>query len=73
MITPTTAPTSGNTMNAHSCSSAPVEVSANSAVARLRAGLTEVLSMGIEIRWMSVSVSPATRPPKPGMRTCGWW
>ena len=48
-ITPTTAPISGKTMNAHSCCSASVSVSANRAVARLRTGLTEVLSTGIEI------------------------
>ena len=29
---------------------------------RLRAGLTDVLSTGIEMRWMRVSVRPATRP-----------
>ena len=40
--------------------------SANSAVPKLRAGLTDVLSMGMEMRWMTVSVRPATSPPKPG-------
>ncbi len=31
----------------------------------LRAGLTDVLSIGIEIRWMSVSIRPTVRPVKP--------
>ena len=30
-----------------------------------RAGLTDVLEIGIEIRWISVSVSPIDKPAKP--------
>ena len=31
----------------------------------LRAGFTDVLSIGIVIRWTSVSISPTVRPVKP--------
>ena len=71
MITPTTAPINGNRMNAHSCCSASVLVSANSHVPRLRAGLTDVLSTGIEMRWISVSVMPATEPAHSGRELLG--
>ncbi len=53
-------------MNAHSCWRASVDVSANRAVPMLRAGFTEVLSTGMEMRWMRVKVRPATTPPMPG-------
>ena len=53
-------------MKTHSCSSAPVEVSAKSAVPMLRAGLTDVRSMGMAMRCSSISVKPAIKPPKPG-------
>ena len=36
------------------------------AVAIDRAGFTDVLSMGIVTRWMSVSVRPIARPPSAG-------
>ena len=35
------------------------------AVDRLRAGFTEVLSMGMEIRWMTVRVRPTVTPVRP--------
>ena len=53
-------------MNAHNCCSASKSGSENNAVPRLRAGFTDVLSTGIEIRWINVSVKPATNPPMPG-------
>ena len=43
-------------------------MSAKIAVAMLRAGLTLVLSTGIVTRWITASVIPATRPPKPGAK-----
>ena len=64
--TPTTDPISGNTMNTHSWPRAFGWASAKIAVARLRAGLTLVLSTGIVTRWMTARVSPAVSPPKPG-------
>ena len=59
-------PTSGKMMNAQSWPRAFGSVSAKSAVARLRAGLTLVLSTGIVTRWMAANVMPATTPPNPG-------
>src|SRR6185436_16937275 len=58
-----TAPTMGNTMNTHSWRSA--QLPWNTAVAMLRAGFTEVLSTGIVMRWMSVSMSPTVMPVNP--------
>ena len=54
---------SGKTMNTQSCSSA--QLPWKTAVAMLRAGFTDVLSIGIVIRWISVSMSPTVRPVKP--------
>ena len=36
------------------------------AVARLRAGFTDVLSTGMVMRWITVSMSPTVTPVKPG-------
>lgn len=49
-------PISGATQNSQSCSIAhpPWKI----ATAAYRAGFTEVLATGIEIRWISVSASP---------------
>ncbi len=50
-------------MKTQTCSSAqpPWKI----AVERLRAGFTDVLSIGIVMRWMSVSISPIASPVKP--------
>src|SRR2546425_2536462 len=53
----------GATQNSHSCEMA---ISGpNRAGPVLRAGLTEVLVTGIEIRWISVRHRPMASPPKP--------
>ena len=64
MKAPMSPPTIGNTMKTHSCSRAQPRW--NTAVAIDRAGFTDVLSIGIEMRWMSVSASPTTTPVIPG-------
>ena len=51
-------------MNTHSCFSA--QPCWNTAVARLRAGFTDVLSTGIVMRWITVSMRPIVTPVKPG-------
>ena len=57
------APTSGASQNAHSCAGAPSPL--KNATPVLRAGFTEVFEIGIEIRWIRVSVSPIDNPAKP--------
>ena len=57
------APTSGASQNTHSCAGAPSPL--KNATPVDRAGLTDVLEIGIEIRWISVSVSPIAKPAKP--------
>ncbi len=49
-------PISGATQNSQSCPSA--QPPANTATPVLRAGLTDVLVTGMEIRWIRVSPSP---------------
>ena len=56
-------PMTGNTMNTHSCSNA--QPSAKIAVARLRAGFTDVLSIGMLIRCTSASMKPIGIAAKP--------
>ncbi len=63
MPAPRIPPTIGKTMNTHSWLSA--QLPWNMAVARLRAGLTDVLSIGIEMRWMTVRVRPTVTPVRP--------
>ena len=60
---PTAAPTSGAIQNSHSWPTAAV--SANSATPVERAGLTDVLVTGIEIRWISVRANPIASGAKP--------
>src|SRR5690606_8833346 len=60
---PTAAPSSGATMNNHSWASAVPP--SNTAGPSERAGLTLVFVMGIEMRWMRVSISPIASAPKP--------
>ena len=50
-------------MNTHSWTRASVPL--KTAVPKLRAGFTDVLSTGIVARWIMPSVRPAARPPKP--------
>src|SRR5688572_14406202 len=57
------APISGATQNNQSCSRAHVPWKI--ATPSERAGLTDVLVTGIEIRWISVSASPIARGAKP--------
>ena len=57
---PISAPTSGATMNSHSCSSAHPPT--NSAGPMLRAGLTDVFVIGMPTRWISVSTRPIGMP-----------
>src|SRR6185295_7497295 len=38
----------------------------HTAVARLRAGFTEVLSTGMVMRWITVSIRPTAMPVNPG-------
>jgi len=54
---------SGKTMNTQSCDNAHERW--NTAVDKLRAGFTDVLSIGIVIRWISVSIKPTVRPVNP--------
>ncbi|MCY1372510.1 hypothetical protein D9M69_597200 [compost metagenome] len=63
MMAPIAAPTSGATQNSQSCPKAPV--SANRAAAAERAGLTDVLLIGIEIRWIRVRERPMAIGAKP--------
>ena len=56
---------SGNTMNTQSCSQP--QLRPKRTVAKLRAGLTEVLSIGIVIMWMSASIRPIGMPANPAM------
>lgn len=56
------APTSGATMNSHSCDSAVPP--SNSAGPMLRAGLTDVPVIGIHTMCMSTSVNPMASPPR---------
>ena len=60
---PSAPPTSGASQNSHSWPSA--QPPANSAGPVLRAGLTEVLVTGIQIRWISVSARPIAIGAKP--------
>ncbi len=57
------APINGATQNTHSCAGAPSALKKATPVER--AGFTEVLEIGIEIRWISVSVNPIDSPAKP--------
>ena len=50
-------------MNTQSCLSASLP--ANRATPRLRAGFTDVLSIGMLMRWMSVSTRPIETPANP--------
>ena len=59
-VAPSSAPSSGATMNSHSCSSA--QPPTNSAGPMLRAGLTDRLVIGMPTRWISVSTSPIGMP-----------
>src|SRR5436853_4710859 len=60
---PMTAPISGATQKSQSC---PIySPLANRAGPVLRAGLTEVLLTGIEIKWIKVKVKPIGIPAKP--------
>ena len=63
MMAPIAAPISGATQNSQSWLIAAV--SANSAAAVERAGLTDVLVTGIEIKWISVSPRPMAIGAKP--------
>ncbi len=66
----TAAPTIGATQNSQSCCSAAPPT--NSAGPVERAGLTDVLVTGIEIRWIKVNASPMAIGAKPtGARPCG--
>ena len=71
MLAPRMPPTTGKTMNTQSWSSA--QLPWNTAVARLRAGFTDVLSIGIEMRWMTRERQPDgdAREARPAS-TCGW-
>ncbi|MCY1250766.1 hypothetical protein D9M72_644350 [compost metagenome] len=60
---PITAPISGATQNNHSCCSA--QPPTNNAGPVLRAGLTEVLVTGMEIRWIRVRARPMAIGAKP--------
>ena len=51
-------------MNTQSCRSA--QPCCITAVAMLRAGFTDVLSTGIVMRWITVSIRPTVTPVKPG-------
>ena len=61
-----TPPMMGATQNSQSCVIAPPP--ANSATAVERAGFTDVLVTGIEIRWISVSARPMAIGAKPAGR-----
>ena len=63
MSAPSTAPIIGATQNSHSWAMA--QSPTNTATPVLRAGLTEVLVIGIETRWISVSASPIGMPANP--------
>ncbi len=63
MIAPSAAPASGAIQKSQSCPSAPF--SAKNATAVERAGFTEVLVTGIEIRWMRVRPRPIAIGAKP--------
>src|SRR3546814_8873809 len=59
MRPPSTPPTIGATQNSHNCCNAqPPAISAGPV---LRAGLTDVLVTGMQIKWISVSDSPIAR------------
>ena len=66
---PIAAPISGATQNSQSWPTAPV--SAKKATAVERAGFTEVLVTGIEIRWISVSARPMASRRSPAGAL--WW
>src|SRR5690606_37284972 len=57
------APTIGATQNSHSWPGAPPPL--KNATAVDRAGFTDVLVMGMEMRWISVSVRPMAARAKP--------
>lgn len=57
------APASGASQGAHSWPGAPAPL--KNATPVERAGLTEVLEIGIEMRWIRVSVSPIEMPANP--------
>ena len=63
MNAPSTAPISGANQNSQSCDKAGV--CANKATAVDRAGFTEVLVTGIEIKWIKVNPKPMAMGPKP--------
>ncbi len=52
-------------MNTHSCSQP--QLCPNSTVEKLRAGLTDVLSIGIVTMWIRASMSPIGMPAKPAI------
>ena len=63
MRAPIAAPARGASQNIHSCEIAAV--SAKRATAVERAGLTEVLVTGIEMRWINASPIPMVRGANP--------
>ena len=58
------APSSGASQNSHSCPTAQPSPTSSAGPVE-RAGLTEVLVIGIEIRWISVSDKPIASGPRP--------
>ncbi len=63
MTAPSSPPMIGATQNSQSCSIAPPPTYTATPV--LRAGLTEVLSTGMLMRWMRVRHKPMAMPAKP--------
>ncbi len=57
------APISGASQNTQSCAGAPSPL--KNATPVERAGLTDVFEIGIEIKWISVSVSPIDSAREP--------
>src|SRR4051812_41609449 len=57
------APSSGASQNTQSCAGAPSPL--KNATPVERAGLTDVFDIGIEIRWINVSVRPIDKPANP--------
>ena len=55
----------GNTMKTQSCSQP--QLGPKITVEKLRAGFTDVLSIGIVIMWTRASMSPIGSPAKPAM------
>lgn len=57
------APMSGASQNTHSWAGAPLAL--KNATPVERAGLTDVLEIGMETRWIRVRVRPMARPANP--------